>query len=149
TYFGLMGVGGLIGAVFLILDNEDRTMRTTFKQTPCTIESSEVTVEEHVSRGRFNSRHVRRTYYAEITYTYVVNGEEYEGDTYRAFEMGMTEDEANQVVARYPEGATTHCYVNPGDPEDAVLTLDSDRRGLYSIATFGILFLFGGLTGWI
>jgi hypothetical protein len=149
TYFLLMGVGGLIGSLFLYLDHVDRTIRTTFKATPCTIESSEVTMEEHVTRGRWNSRHVRRVYYADITYKYQIDGEEYENDVYRAFEQGMSEQEASAVAGRYYEGQSATCYVNPEDPEDAVLTLDSDRGFLYGVVVFALLFLFAGLAGWI
>ena len=149
TYFLLMGVGGLIGSAFLYLDHIDRTIRTTYQATPCTIESSEVTMEEHVTRGRFNSRHVRRVYYADIVYKYQVNGEECECDVYRAFEQGMSEQEAEAVVGRYAEGQAATCYVNPEDPEDAVLTLDSDRSFIHGTAAFGLLFLFAGLAGWL
>jgi len=149
TYFLLMGVGGLIGTLFLYLDHLDRTIRTTYQATPCTIESSEVTMEEHVTRGRFNSRHVRRVYYADIVYKYQVNGEECECDVYRAFEQGMSEQEAEAVVGRYAEGQAATCYVNPEDPEDAVLTLDSDRSFIHGTAAFGLLFLFAGLAGWV
>jgi hypothetical protein len=92
---------------------------------------------------------VTRTFYPEITYVYQVNGEEFEGNVYRAFEQGMTESEAAIVVGRYSAGGTSSCYVNPEDPEDAVLTLDSDPRLMYSAAAFGLLFLFAGLGGWI
>jgi hypothetical protein len=149
TYFLLMGVGGLVGAFFLYLDNADRTIRTTYKATPCMIQSAEVDMEEHVTRGRYNSRHVRRVYYADVVYTYEVNGEEYEGDVYRAFEQGMSEQEASAVVGRYVEGQSATCYVNPEDPEDAVLTLESDRSLMYTVAVFGVLFLIAGLAGWI
>jgi hypothetical protein len=149
TYFGLIGLGAVIGAVFVYMDNEDRTIRDTYKPTPCTIESAEVSVEEHVTRGRWNSRHVRRTYYADIVYTYRVNGEEHEGDVYRAFEQGMSEAEADAVVNRYAEGQSATCYVNPADPEDAVLTLDSDRSMMYTAAAFGLFFLFTGIAGWV
>jgi Protein of unknown function (DUF3592) len=149
SYFLLMAIGGLLGALFLFLDNEDRTMRETYKQTTCKIVQSEVTVTEHVTRGRWNNRRIRRTYYADIVYAYSVNGEEYEGDVYRAFEQGMTAEEATKVVGRYAQDQSTTCYYDPANPEEAVLTLDSDRSGLYTLAMFGMLFLFGGLTGWI
>jgi hypothetical protein len=148
SYFLLMGAGALVGGLFFLMDHEDQHMRNTFKQTPCEITNSEVTVDEQVSGGK-RGRHVTRTYYAEITYVYMVNGEEIECDVYRSYEMGMTEDEANAVVARYPVGKRTDCWVNPEDPEDAVLTLDSDRRMMYSVAVFGGMLLFAGLAGWI
>ena len=148
TYFLVMGLGGLIGAVFLFWDNEDRTMRSTYKQTTCKIEQAEVTVDEHLTGGRRN-RHISRTYYPEIVYSYSVNGEEYQSDMYRFYEMGMTETEATTVVGRYTEGGSASCYYDPANPEDAVLTLDSDRSGMYTLAGFGLLLLLAGLAGWI
>jgi hypothetical protein len=143
-----MGLGGLIGALFLVLDHEDRTMRNTFKQTKCKIEQAEVTVDEHMTGGRRN-RHMTRTYYADIVYSYSVNGEQHECDVYRAFERGMTEEEAVTVVGRYHEGSSATCYYDPADPDDAVLTLESDRSGIYSMAGFALFFLLVGLAGWI
>ncbi len=112
TFFLLIGFGGLIGLLFVYLDNEQRTIRSTYKPTTCTIEQAEVTVDETVSGSR-NRRHISRTYYPNIVYSYTVDGAEYEGDVYRAFEMGMTESEANTVVGRYAAGATTKCYYDP------------------------------------
>jgi hypothetical protein len=148
TYFLLMGVGAALGACFVYLDRQDDTIRSTYQQTTCTVKSAEVSVDEevHHSRGR---HYVTRTYYPEITYAYKVNGREHEGCDYRAFEGGMTEEEANAVVNRYAEGQTATCYYDPADPEEAVLTLESDRRGMYHVVTWGLLLLVGGLVGWV
>jgi len=149
TYFLLMGLGAALGAYFYYLDRQDEAIRTTFQQATCTVTAAEVTVNEEVHHTRWRGHYVTRTYYAEISYTFKVNGQEYEGYDYRAFEGGMTEEEANAVVARYEEGKTATCYYNPDDPEDAVLTLDSDRRGMYTVVTWGLVLLIGGLVGWV
>jgi Protein of unknown function (DUF3592) len=147
TYFLLIGIGAILGAYFVYLDRQDEAIRTTYQQTTCTITSAEVSVEEemHHTRGR---HYVTRTYYPEIVYTFKVDGQQFEGEDYRAFEHGMTEEEANVVVARYSEGHSATCYYDPADPENAVLTLESDRSGMYSLATCGLVFLVGGLVGW-
>src|SRR5581483_9247848 len=90
TYFLIMGAGGLVGALFLVMDNHDRSMRQTYKQTTCKIEQAEVTVDEHYT-GNGRHRRLSRTFYPDIIYTYSVNGEEYQCDVYRAFEGGMSE----------------------------------------------------------
>jgi hypothetical protein len=41
------------------------------------------------------------------------------------------------------------CYYDPANPEESVLTLDSDRRSFQGIVVVAILFLFAGLAGWI
>ena len=148
TYFLLIGIGAALGAYFIFLDREDQRIHTTFKQTSCTVKSSEVTVDEEIHHTRGRGHYITRTYYPEITYAYKVGGQEYEGYDYRAFEGGMTEEEANAVVARYEEGKTTTCYYDPADPEDVVLTLDSDRRGMYTVATWALVLVIGGLVGW-
>lgn len=148
TYFLLIGCGGLVGLLFVYLDNEDRTLRTTYQKTQCHIEQAEVTVDEQVS-GRGLRRHVSRTYYPDILYSYSVNGEQYDGCVYRAYEMGMTEPEATAVVGRYSAGASATCYYDPANPEDAVLTFDSDRTLANTAAAFGLLFLLAGLAGWV
>jgi Protein of unknown function (DUF3592) len=150
TYFLLIGIGAALGAYFFFLDREDQRIHATFQQTSCTVKASEVTVDEeihHTMRGR--GRYITRTYYPEITYTYKVNGQEYEGYDYRAFERGMTEEQANDVVDRYREGQTATCYYDPADPEDSLLTLDSDRRGMYYVGAWALFTLVGGLIGWV
>jgi hypothetical protein len=144
TYFLLMGVGLLFGAYCLSLDNEDRNVRTTFKPTSCTILESSITEKRERRKRGFVTK-----FYPEIVYEYEVNGQEYEGDEYRRFEQGMDFEEAVQVVNRFQPGEQAKCYYNPANPEEAVLTLDSDMRRLYGVGFCGLLFLLTGLGGWI
>jgi hypothetical protein len=153
TYFFLMGVGALFGAGFVYQDHSDRTVRATYKPAACQITESVVTVEEHVHHGggRFGRfrRYSTYTFYPEITYTYTVNGQDHENDVYRYSEQGMTEEEANRVVNQYPEGRSATCYYSPDDPEEAVLCLQSDTRGMYVMGALGLFFLLLGLGGWV
>src|SRR5262249_15926452 len=131
----------------------DRTVRATYKPVTCKITDSDVAVEEHVHRGggRFGRfrRYTTYTFYPDITYTYTVNGQEYENDVYRYNEQGMTEEEANRIVDQDAEGQTATCYYNPDDPDDAVLCLQSDTRGMYTMGALGLFFLLLGLGGWV
>ncbi len=153
TYFFLIGVGVLFGIGFVYQEHTERTIRETYKTTTCKIVDSEVTVEEQVHRGggRFGrfQRYSTYTFFPEITYEYEVNGEKFENDDYRHNEQGMTEAEAEQVVARYQPGQTAKCYYDPADPEVSVLTLESDTRGMYTMATIGLSLLVVGLGGWV
>jgi hypothetical protein len=153
TYFFLIGVGVLFGAGFVYQDHSDQTVRATYKPTTCKITESVVTVEEHVHQGggRFGRfrRYSTYTFYPEVTYTYTVNGKDYENDVYRYSEQGMTELEAERVVNQYPEGASSTCYYNPADPEEAVLNLQSDTRGMYLMGALGLVFGLLGLGGWV
>lgn len=82
-------------------------------ETPCKIVSSEV---------RTHSGDDGSTYSVNILYTYAVNGKEYTANRYH-FMGGSSSGRAGKaaVVARFPAGAQAVCYVNPGDPTDAVL----------------------------
>src|SRR5260370_24170530 len=122
TYFLLIGIGAALGAYFIFLDREDQRIHTTFKQTSCTVKSSEVTVDEEIHHTRGRGHYITRTYYPEITYAYKVGGQEYEGYDYRAFERGMTEDEANTVADRCPERSTGSGDFRPADPGSSLLT---------------------------
>jgi hypothetical protein len=153
TYFFLMGVGVLFGVAFAYQDHAEQTIRNTYKTTTCTVTDSGVAVEEHLHRGggRFGRFRTYSTYtfYPDVTYTYVVNGQEYENDVYRYHEQGMSEQEADKIANQYPEGRNAKCYYNPDDPEDSVLTLESDTRGMYTMGAVGVFFLLIGLGGWV
>jgi uncharacterized protein DUF3592 len=65
------------------------------------------------------------TYSADILYTYSVGGREYESNRYD-FLGGSDSDSAGKeaIVERYPAGARVVCFVNPEDPNEAVLSRD-------------------------
>jgi hypothetical protein len=149
TYFIVIGLGAALGAYFVYLDREDDAIHTTYQQANCTIKAAEVTVDEQIHRTRGWGHYVTRTYYPEVTYTFKVNGTEYEGYDYRAFEGGMEETDALAVVERYEEGKTATCYYNPADPAEVVLSLDSDRRGMHKVGMWAVILLFAGLAGWV
>ena len=92
--------------------------------TPCTIVSS--TVGTH-------SGSKDTTYSVDITFEYTVGGATYTSRTYgfmRGSSSGYAAKQA--IVSRYPPGAHTTCYVNPSEPQEAVI-----ERG------FTLEFLFG------
>ncbi len=153
TYFFLLGVGALFGVGFVYQEHADQTIRTTYRPMTCKITESVLAVEEQVHRGggRFGrfQRYSTYTFYPEVTYTYTVNGQEYENDVYRYNEQGMTEEEAERIVNQYPEGQYTTCYYDPADPEDAVLCLQSDTRGMSTMGALSLFFLLLGLGGWV
>lgn len=68
-------------------------------------------------------------YRADIAYTYEVDGGRYMAD--RVF-FGIEEGSAYDLVDRYPAGAPVTVYVNPSDPQEAVL---ERRLGEESIVT--------------
>jgi len=83
-------------------------------ETPCTITSSRVGAEQG-SDGT--------DYRADITYVYTVNGTRHKSSRYgfAGASLGGVRD-AEEILGRYPLGGQAVCYVDPGDPEEAVLS---------------------------
>ena len=104
--------------------------------TPCEITRSSVRTEggDH------------DTYSVDLAYTYTVAGRHYTGTRYH-FSTGSSSGYAGKaaVVALYPPGKKTICYVNPRDPADAVI-----QRGLTPDLWAGLIpmvFVIAGILG--
>lgn len=65
-------------------------------------------------------------YLARVVYTYEIDGETYQGDQLdlRAPTYVRSRDDAEQILAPYPIGASVTLYVDPSDPSRTVLTRD-------------------------
>ena len=135
------GIFALVGAVVLyfvtirpalkILDARD------WNAVPCTVVSSRV--QSHSSDDG-------TTYSVDILYAYEVNGREFRANRYH-FMGGSSSgyDGKARVVAQYPPGAKSICYVNPEDANEAVLL-----RGFTPVMWVGLLpfvFLAIGIAG--
>lgn len=61
-------------------------------------------------------------YYPELTYEYVVDEHTYRGER-RGIggEIGLAENAARDIVARYPAGAAVTVYYDPAQPSEALL----------------------------
>jgi hypothetical protein len=130
----------LIGSGFLywltIRPALDVIGASDWQQTPCVIESSKV-----VSHPGSEST----TYSIGIVYRYTFDDRPYTSKRYD-FGVGSTSGRKNKaaVVARYPAGTQTTCYVNPAVPHEAVI----ERSFPASVAFGGIGLVFalaGGL----
>lgn len=82
----------------------------SWRETPCTILSSRLTTESEISR-------------VDILYAYVVDGQVYRSGRYdfACVHSSVGQEAKQAVVARYPSGGRTTCYVDPDDPAQAVL----------------------------
>ena len=98
---------------------------------------------------RRNNNTNRNSYHPAIRYAYVVDGKVYKSRVYSYFQgdRGVrSKDEA--IVAAHPVDARVTAYVDPDDPERAVL--DNERPAdawkvmAFFIAFFGILLLSAG-----
>ena len=85
-----------------------------WEQVPGTVVSSEVEDAWDTTGDR---------YVPQVTYTYEVDGTTYEGTQIdlRDTLYIASVDDAEQLVARYPVGASVMPYVDPANPSSAVL----------------------------
>lgn len=111
---------------------------TQWPQVPCLILRSEVA--EHRLGGT-----VPPQYKFSVLYRYEFNGQDYESDRF-ALRGSMPRSEpsaAEESVQQYPVGSRQQCWVNPEQPQMALLQLDSRAAG-YSLWFPGLFFI-GGL----
>lgn len=80
-----------------------------------------------------------------VLYGYEWDGGRYDSDLWKLRGSGWTSKEGGveAMIAYYPEGSTQQCHVNPADPHQAVLEVESKAPG-YSL-WFPGLFVVGGL----
>jgi hypothetical protein len=138
VFFGIFAAAGVVALYFVtirpvlkILDARD------WNAVPCTVVSSHV--QSHSSDDG-------TTYSVDILYAYEVNGREFRANRYHFMRWSSSGyDGKARIVAQYPPGAKSICYVNPKNPNDAVLL-----RGFTPMMWFGLLpglFLVLGVAG--
>ncbi len=127
-----------MGSLFevLILHEFGRAAGQRFwKRVPCMIVSSEVKEVGGES-----------PYVAAISYQYDFGGRQYSGSVYkRGCSASDTYSGAREIVQKYPVGRATACYVNPGNPAEAVLKRNSLLIGF--AALFPLIFVVIGAGG--
>lgn len=105
---------------------------------PCVIQRSETEERQIDPNGPVERRFA-------VEYSYDWEGREYQSSHWKLRDNAWSsqEDSVEALIARYPEGSTQQCHVNPAKPETAVLALESKAPG-YSL-WFPALFVVGGL----
>jgi len=127
AFFAIFAVVGAVILYFVtirpalkILDARD------WNAVPCTVVSSRV---------KSHSSDDGTTYSVDILYSYEVNGREFRANRYHFMSWSSSGYDAKaRIVAQYPAGAKSTCYVNPEDANDAVLL-----RGFTPMMWFGLL----------
>ena len=105
--------------------------------TPCRIISAQVFSERPTP-------HSNPAHKADVRYSYTFEGKPFTGTRIKRVDSASQhEDNARKKLEDYPIGQETTCFVNPAQPDIAILKHDS-RAALYSI-WFPLLFVFGGL----
>ncbi len=105
--------------------------------TPCRIISAQLNSDRPTPSSN-------PAFKAEIQYAYTFAGSSKTGSHIKRVDSASQHEEnARQKLEEYPVGLETTCYVNPEQPDQAILIHDS-RAPLYSI-WFPLLFVVGGL----
>jgi hypothetical protein len=134
-------VGGILGYFFVGRPLQTHFAAKDWPATPCEIVKSQV-VQHSGSKGG-------STYSISIAYRYEVRGRELYSTTYSITSLSGSSSAGRsskeRVVARYPVGMKTVCYVNPEDPTDTLLNRDLSPWLLLGLIP--AIFLSVGLVG--
>jgi len=128
-------IGSFIAWIFAGQLNRVAGQRT-WKKVPCTILASEVQQGEDGGGP----------YVFVVRYRYEFEGRQHEGSGIQRGYAGSSEySETQKLVQEYPAGASTSCYVNPANADEAVLKRDSLLLGL--VFLFPLIFVVIGAGG--
>lgn len=131
--FVVAGIGLFIGLTLIPVGRW--LSAQDWKEAPCRIVSSEVASHSD-SDGT--------TYSVAIVYDYEFGGRNYTGNRYDFVTGSSSGREGKQaIVNRYPPGSQQRCYVDPGNPDNAILS-KSFSKG-YLVGLFGIIFFLAGM----
>jgi hypothetical protein len=133
--FIVSGIAVLIYGIGLVIDARNCAKWPTAK--------GEITKSEPEVVGREKDR---RTYAANIAYTYAVNGTRYDGVRITLVPRNYTQLSGVQsALAQFPVGGAVNVFHDPKDPSNSVLlTTSTGTEWAYPIA--GVVFLILGLS---
>lgn len=109
----LIFVGILLFMVFLLGPVRRAVRARSWQPRECTILRSGLLPHQSDEGGD--------TYTPAILYSYLVDGNEHRSDTYSFMNFSGGRSSADRTAGRYQAGSAVTCYVNPADPDDAVL----------------------------
>jgi len=135
--FGLLfvAIGSAVFVPMALVPSIRLGLSMTWSPTPCTIVSKEM---------RSWSTDDGTSYRADVHYIYSADGREWRSNRVEFFSfLSSGYSGARAVLARYPKGLSTTCWVDPGDPSKSVL----DRR-LRPKHLLGLIPLAFVLAGW-
>lgn len=139
-------ISGLAVTAMLFIPYRKAMETRAWTETPCEILES---YRKEAKESEF-SQPVQRVF---IKYRYTVSGKEHTGTRWRrvAFSGNLDKDvakktphiaDADQLVAKYPAGLATTCWVNPAAPDEAVLE-HYTKAAIYTL-WWPMLFAVGG-----
>ncbi|MFV2073494.1 MAG: DUF3592 domain-containing protein [Thermoanaerobaculales bacterium] len=127
-------IGGSLFIAIFILPMIRLVRATSWPEVPCTVISSTV---------RSQSSDDGATYSVDILYEYEFSGRTWRSNRYNFLDVSSS-GYANkkEIVDRHPPGANRICWVNPGDPTDAVL--DRAFHAYYLLGLLPLIFVLAG-----
>lgn len=109
----------------------------TWEAVPCVVVTSKLSAKRPTPNSNI-------AYRPEIQYRYEFSGKSYTGHRLKRVDGATShEDRARATLETYPVGLETTCYVNPAQPDFAILK-HGTKAALYSI-WFPLLFVVGGI----
>ncbi|HEX4233368.1 MAG TPA: DUF3592 domain-containing protein [Caldimonas sp.] len=91
----------------------ERDRAGSWLEVPAQVLSSSLVVT-HGSKGG-------ASYFPRVSYAYAISGVRHVGGRVRFGTAAMEQDEAQQLVRAYPEGATLSVFVDPANSENSIL----------------------------
>jgi len=134
----LILAGGILFAVFLRGPVRRAWNARSWQARECTVVSSGLLPHQTDEGGD--------TYTPAILYSYFADGREHRSDTYSFMSFAGGRSAAARIAGRYKAGAAATCYVNPADPDDAVL--HPGPTLIWLIGLVPLAALAGGLALW-
>jgi len=113
----------------------------SWREASCVVLSSQVAESS-------NSKSI--TYKVDILFSYSVDGRSYQSKQYRFGDFFSSGREGKEeIVARFPPGTQTACWVDPADPSRAVI--DRGFSPVYLVGLFPLIFfaIGAGGIGWV
>ncbi len=104
-------------------------------------------LESRVDERRRNS-HI--TYYAHLRYRYTFNGRDYESGQIEGSNVSYGgRGSAQKVADRYPAGAGVIAFVDPANPENALLEPGYSWVTIAALFLIGLIWAGAWLTAWV
>jgi hypothetical protein len=128
----LLAVGLGLFMAFLLGPVRHAIVARTWRAQECKILRSEV--------RRYATSKGSDGYSPEIFYSYTWDDYEHRSDTYSFFESFASGwASAQRITKGYRRGSTVACYVNPADPDDAILNRDPSLGWLVGLLPLALL----------
>ncbi len=107
---GFLGIGGVAFYLLTLRPVYDMVRASSWGATPCTVVSSKLDGDGDSDR-------------VEVVFKYTVEKREHQSNRYCfvVLTSNTGRDWKNQVIQDHPTGKQTTCFVNPGDPNEAVI----------------------------